>query len=251
VDRSVEIPHLEISPCSAASRPALRVILKNAEPVRLTLKNAVVQVESAHLTGPATNVTLAGNVSLKDAKNPLDLRLNGTIDLTVLESLDRDLSASGTLVADANIRGPLTQPLVAGRMQLKDANISLATFPNGLSNANGAILFSGDRATIQNLTGEIRRRQSIGDWLRFIRRWGAGFPVEAAASQMRVRYPEGVSTVADAKLAWTGTMQRSLASGSITILRTGFNARTDLGSVLAKSAQPVRTPATRTGYWVA
>jgi len=52
----------------AAGAP--EVILKNAEPVRLTLKNAVVQVESAHLTGPATNVTLAGNVSLKDAKNP-------------------------------------------------------------------------------------------------------------------------------------------------------------------------------------
>jgi len=64
---------------------------------------------------------------------------------------------------------------------------------------------------------------------------------------MRVRYPEGVSTVADTKLTWTGSLQRSLLSGGITILRTGFNARTDLGSVLAKSAGPVRTPVDRTG----
>jgi translocation and assembly module TamB len=229
----------------AAGAP--EAILKNAEPVRLTLKNAVVQVDSAHLTGPATNVTLSGKVSLQDAKSPLDLRLNGTIDLTVLESLDRDLSASGTLVADANIRGPLTQPLVAGRMQLKDANVSLATFPNGLSNANGVILFSGDRATIQTLAGESGGgKVSVTGFVSYVGGEPA-FRFEAAASQMRVRYPEGVSTVADAKLAWTGTLQRSLASGTISILRTGFNARTDLGSVLAKSAEPVRTPATRTG----
>ncbi len=245
---ALEIPRLEISPVQHGLTPVPpEAILKNAEPVRLTLKNAVVQVETAHLTGPATNVTLAGNIALKEPKNPLDLRLNGTIDLNVLESLDRDVSASGALVADARIRGPLTQPLVAGQMQLKDANLSLATFPNGLSNANGTILFSGDRATIQNLTGESGGgKVSVTGFLSYVGGEPA-FRFEAAASQMRVRYPEGVSTVADAKLAWTGTLQRSLASGTITILRTGFNARTDLGSVLAKSAEPVRTPATRTG----
>jgi len=245
---ALEIPHLELSPMKRGLAPGTpEVVLKNEGPVRLTLQNAVVRVESARFTGQSTNVTLTGSVSLKDARNPLDLRLNGTIDLTVLETFDRDLSASGSLVTDANIRGPLTQPLVAGRMQLKDANFSLTTFPNGLSNANGSILFSGDRATIQNLSGESGGgKVSVTGFVSYV----GGEPVfrfEVAASQMRLRYPEGVSTVADAKLAWTGTVQRSLASGTVTILRTGFNARTDLGSVLAKSAEPVRTPATRTG----
>jgi translocation and assembly module TamB len=173
--------------------------------------------------------------------------LNGTIDLTVLQSLDRDLSASGALVTDATIRGPLMQPSVAGRMELKNTNLSLATFPNGLSNANGVILFSGNRATIQSLTGESGGgKVSVTGFASYVGGEPA-FRFEVAANQMRVRYPEGVSTVADAKLNWTGTLQRSLVSGAITILRTGFNARTDLGSVLAKSAEPVRTPATRTG----
>jgi translocation and assembly module TamB len=206
----------------------------------------VVQVESARLTGLATNVTLTGNISLKD-KTPLDLHLNGTIDLTVLESLDRDLSAAGALVTDATIRGPLMQPSVAGRMELKNTNLSLATFPNGLSNANGVILFSGNRATIQSLTGESGGgKVSVTGFTSYVG-GDPAFRFEVAASQMRVRYPEGVSTVADAKLTWTGTLQRSLASGNITILRTGFNARTDLGSVLAKSAGPARTPVDRTG----
>jgi len=244
---ALEIPHLELSPVQRGATAGAPVItLRNEGPVRLSLKNSVVQVESARLTGLATNVTLTGNIALKD-KTPLDLRLNGTIDLTVLESLDRDLSASGALVTDATIRGPLMQPSVAGRMELKNTNLSLATFPNGLSNANGVILFSGDRATIQSLTGESGGgKVSVTGFTSYVGGEPA-FRFEVAASQMRVRYPEGVSTVADSKVTWTGTLQRSLASGNITILRTGFNARTDLGSVLAKSAEPVRTPATRTG----
>jgi translocation and assembly module TamB len=246
---ALEIPHLEISPIQrGVTTGAPEIILRNEGTVRLTLKNGVVRVESARLTGLATNVTLVGNVSLKEAKNPLDLRLNGTIDLTILESLERDLSASGTLVTDANIRGPLTQPLIAGRMQLQNANLNLATFPNGLSNANGVILFGGNRATIQSMTGESGGgKVSVTGFVSYVGGEPA-FRFEVAANQMRVRYPEGVSTVADSKLTWTGTLQRSLASGTITILRTGFNARTDLGSVLAKSAEPVRSPAaTRTG----
>jgi len=244
---ALEIPHLELSPVQrSATSGAPQITLRNEGPVRLSLKNGVVQLESARLTGQATNVTLTGNISLKD-KKLLDLRLNGTIDLTVLESLDRDLSASGALVSDATIRGPVMQPVIAGRMELKNANLSLATFPNGLSNANGVILFSGDRATIQSLTGESGGgKVSVTGFVSYVG-GDPAFRFEVAANQMRVRYPEGVSTVADSKLTWTGALQRSLASGSITILRTGFNARTDLGSVLAKSAEPVRTPATRTG----
>jgi translocation and assembly module TamB len=38
-----------------------------------------------------------------------------------------------------------------------------------------------------------------------------------------------------------------MLSGSITILRTAFNPQSDFSSLLAKSAEPVRTPAARTG----
>ncbi len=68
-----------------------------------------------------------------------------------------------------------------------------------------------------------------------------------AARGVRIRYPEGVSTVANADLTWTGTSQRNLVSGKITILRTGFNPRTDIASILATSAQPVRTYARPAG----
>jgi translocation and assembly module TamB len=64
---------------------------------------------------------------------------------------------------------------------------------------------------------------------------------------VRVRYPEGVSTVVDASLNLTGTSDRSMLAGTVTVLRTGFNPESDFSSLLAKSAEPVRTPSARTG----
>ena len=67
------------------------------------------------------------------------------------------------------------------------------------------------------------------------------------AQDVRVRYPEDFSTVANASLNLTGATDSSMLSGTITVLRTGFNPHSDFSSILAKSAEPVRTPSAQTG----
>ena len=62
-----------------------------------------------------------------------------------------------------------------------------------------------------------------------------------------MRYPEGVSTVADASLNLTGTSDSSMLSGTVTVLRTGINLQSDFSSILARSAEPVQTPSARPG----
>jgi translocation and assembly module TamB len=73
------------------------------------------------------------------------------------------------------------------------------------------------------------------------------YRLHARAEQVRVRYPEGVSTVANASLSLTGTRDQSMLSGTVTVLRTGFNPQSDFSSLITHSAEPVRTPAARTG----
>lgn len=245
---TLEIPQLEIAPQPGTGSNAnlQSLALHNEGPIRLGLQNQAVRVESARLVGQSTDIALTGTVSFKE-KNPLDLRVNGNVDLAILRDFSSDVVASGKVAVNAAVLGPVAQPLVNGRLELHNANLNVATFPNGLSNANGVIVFSGNRATIQNLaaesgggkvtvTGSATRRADITD-LNF----------EIAADQVRLRYPEGVSTLANAKLTWTGTSQRSLASGNVTILRTGFTPRTDLVSILATSTQPANVPAVHTG----
>jgi len=246
---TLDIPQLEIAPLAGditgGNRQAMT--LRNQGPIRLAMQNSVVRVESARLVAQNTSFSLTGTISLKD-KSPLDLRVNGNLNLEVLENFNPDLISSGMLTADATVRGPLTQPSITGRAQLKDANLNVATLPNGISNASGVILFTGDRATIQSFTGESGGGSVNVTGFASYSGSDVAFHFELIARQVRVRYPEGVSTMASAQLTWTGSTQRSLVSGTARILRTGFNPRTDFASILAKSAEPVRTPAARTGF---
>ena len=245
---SLDIPQLEIAPLAGdiAGGNRQAVTLRNQGPIRLAMQNSVVRVESARLVAQDTDLTFSGTVSLKE-KNPLDLRVNGNLNLAVLENFNPDFVSSGKLTADAAIRGPLTRPLITGRADLKEADLNVATIPNGISHANGVILFTGDRATIQTFTGESGGGTvSVAGFASYVG-GDVAFHFELTARQVRVRYPEGVSTVASTRLTWTGSMKRSLVSGTARILRTGFNPRTDFASILATSAEPVRTPAARSG----
>ncbi|HLH19019.1 MAG TPA: translocation/assembly module TamB domain-containing protein [Bryobacteraceae bacterium] len=241
----LRVPSLEIGPAPSPDVP-VNLTLRNAGPIVAALKGSTVTVSSARLVGRITDVTLSGKLDLGNP-NPLDLRVAGRIDLAAVHEFNRDFTATGTVNADAGVRGTFAAPRITGRVQFQDAAFNVADFPNGISSASGVIVFTGDRATIQAFEGEtgggkVRLTGFAGyDGGRLV------FQVHAAAKEVRVRYPEGVSTVADANLRLTGTSDRSTLGGTITIRRTGFNPQSDFGSLIATSAEPTRTPSARTG----
>jgi translocation and assembly module TamB len=246
---SLNVPQFELRPVTDAFRTRNRapLALKNAEPIAVTMQNDVIRVGRAHFTGNQTNITVGGTIALKQ-RNPLDLTISGKADLALLQTFDPEILSSGQVEADANIRGTFADPLVSGKLQLNRANLNYGELPNGLSNANGVIVFSGTRARIQNLTAESGGGKIVISGFSGFGSSGVAFRVQLDATGIRVRYPEGVSTVADASLTLSGTNEGSLLAGTITIQRTGFNPRTDLASVLAKSSEPERAPSAQAGF---
>ncbi len=242
----LRLSKFEIGPAPDAGLPAAALTLHNSGPLVATMANSVITVESARLVGRSSEIGVTGKLAL-DRKGALDLRVSGHVDLALVREFSRDFNASGTLTADATVRGPFDAPQVNGRVEFHDAAMDIADLPNGISRASGVVLFTGDRATIQSLSGETGGGKiEISGFAGY----GGGpviFRLHAQARQVRVRYPEGVSTIADASLNLTGTSDRSMIAGTITIRRAGFNPETDVSSLLAKSAEPVRTPSARTG----
>ena len=79
------------------------------------------------------------------------------------------------------------------------------TCPTESPRPAASVLFTKERATIQSLTGE-----TGGGTIELsgFASYGGGqtvFRIHARAREVRVRYPEGVSTVANASLNFTGT----------------------------------------------
>ena len=217
------------------------VSIQNQGPIALTLNQGVVHVDSAHLTGPETDIQASGTAALQTMA--LNLTLNANANLAVLQNFDRDLYSSGKVVLATTVRGTASKPLINGQLDLQNATMNYAGVPNGISNANGRVVFNGNNATIQNITaetggGKVTLAGFVGfaDTLRF--------GVRASGSNVRVRVEQGVSVTASTALRLTGTLQGSVISGDVTIDKVSYAPQSDIGSLLSRTAPPVQTPTT-------
>jgi translocation and assembly module TamB len=237
----LELPVLQITPArrTFTTTRTEQLSVRNAEPIVAEYDGKQVHVKSAHLVGPETDLRVTGAVGVSE-KAAYDLRVDGSLNLGVLQNFDTDLVSSGVATVNASIRGPLSDPNIGGRMQLKNASFSMVDLPNGLDNASGTIVFDQRRATIEKLTAQTGGGDlALSGFVQF----GSEltYSLQVRADRVRIRYPEGVSTTANASLNLTGSTRNSLMTGVVTITRAGFNPRTDLAGVLAQ-AKPTATP---------
>jgi translocation and assembly module TamB len=182
-----------------------------------------------------------------DGSSGAALNVRGSVNLIVLQLLNPDLAARGNATVQVSVRGSLKDPQVNGRMELKNASLYLSDLPNGVDNANGAVIFDRNRATIEKLTAE-----TGGGKITFTGFLGFGstlvYRLQAVADKVRVRYPEDVSTTFNATLALNGTSDASTVSGVVTMTRASFTPRADFAQVLAQAARPVSAPVAASDY---
>ena len=245
IQARLTIPKFTLSSKQAPGVTGGAFTLTNSGPIAASMVGSVVTIDSARFTARATDLSVTGKANFK-AKSALDLHVAGNVDLAILHELDRDLDGAGSVSADATVRGDISSPQVNGRVQFQNAAFSIVDVPNGLTNASGTVLFAGNRATIQNFTGETGGgKVSLSGFATYANN-EAVFRLHVQADAVRVRV-QGFSIVANAGLNFTGTNENSMLTGTVTILRTSFNTESDFSSLIAGSAQPVRTPAARTG----
>jgi translocation and assembly module TamB len=211
------------------------VMAANDGPVRLTMANQVVRVEQFRLAGEQGTrfLQLRGEIEL-GGKRQIDLHADGSLNLKLLETADPDLTAGG--VADLNLRinGTLSRPSLRGSLKVRNATITNQDFSNGLSEITGTLIFNQDRLQVQELTartgGGLLRFEGF---LTFSLPQGLFFNLTASGREIRLRYPDGVSSTVDAAFALTGTRRNALLSGDVTVTRLGLNPQFDFGAYLA------------------
>ncbi len=225
------------------------LVLRNAQPVVFEATTKNIDIRSASFVAKDTTLNASGRLAL-DSKNPWDVAVKGTINLSILQIFNPDLLASGTSLLNMTMRGPLTEPQVDGRVELQNASLFIRDLPNGVDQANGLILFDRNRATIQNLTavtGGGNVTFESGSFVGF-RGQALVYRLQATARQVRYRSPEGISITLNGTLNLVGTSDNSVLSGNVVVIRAAFNPRTDVGSLLASTAKPVSVPTAPNEY---
>jgi translocation and assembly module TamB len=215
--------------------------LQNDGPVRFTYANQNVQVEQLHIVGEGTDITGKGSVELAGERK-LHLRGDGRINLKLLQYFDPDILSYGQTNAAMDIGGTLDKPDVNGKIEVVNAGVSLIDLPNGLSNINGTFVFNQNRLQVENLVARTGGGDlTLGGYITLERQ--PYFSLSAMGHDIRLRYPQGVSAVANADLKLTGTLKSSTLSGDVTVNRFGLNPRFNFALYLdlARTNQPSPT----------
>jgi translocation and assembly module TamB len=214
------------------------VHLQSQGGVHATLANALIHLDPLHITGEETDLRAQGSLSLKENKQ-LDLAASGSISLKLAETLDPDLTASGTTTFQAEAHGPLKNPGLSGRIDFQNGSLSLEDIPNGLSQLHGTLEFNQNRLEVKSLTAMSGGGLlSVAGYLAYQN--GIYADLSVSGKEIRIRYPQGVSSLADATLRLQGSQNNLLLGGDV--LFTRFTVSPDLDiAALAAQASAVQT----------
>lgn len=214
--------------------------LRNQGPLRFSVGNGTAKIDQLHIVGTDTDITGSGTVELTGARR-LDLHGNGHLNLAVLESFNSNISSSGQVTFSVNATGKVDSPSLAGNVQIADGTVALTNLPNGLSAINGSLTFDANRLRVQRLTAKTGGGDLVlGGYVTYAN--GIFFDLSATGHDIRIRYPEGVSSQATADLRLVGTTQNSVLSGDVTITKFGLTPQFDLATYVQRAKQTPAPP---------
>jgi translocation and assembly module TamB len=216
------------------------VKLQNDGPVQFRVTDGTLRIEKLHIVGDGTDLRAAGTAQLT-AERALRLDTTGHVNLSLAQNLYPDLHTTGSADVTANITGTVAEPVVKGRIVIANAGIAFDEPPIALSEMNGTLVFNQDRLEIEQLSGK-----SGGGTLALKGYLSYGrvreFNVTAQGEGIRLRYPPGMSSTANADLRFSGNEAGGTLAGDLTVTRFGLSQGFDFGSYVNRSRASTTLP---------
>ncbi len=212
--------------------------VQNVGPIRFEVAEQTVLLENLHLAGSGTDFTAHGRAHLTGPRE-LDLRLDGSVNMTLLQSLNPKILARGNLGVKLDASGTLSQPVLQGRLEVKNTFVSHNDFPSGLSDLNGVLRFDRNRIQIESLTGSTGGGTVALTGSATYQNGSFLLDFGATAHGVRLRYPPGVSSTANADLRLTGSTNSAVLSGDVLVTKLAVTPGFDFAAYIEKSKQAV------------
>jgi translocation and assembly module TamB len=224
---------------SAFSVTSQGITLKTAGPLQIGLRNGLATLDAVHITGPDTDLRASGSAQVLGAIDPktkqpgsgagrLDVKALGSINVGIVHTLDPDIVSSGKIVFSIGAGGVLANPALNGNVHFQNVNAAVDGIPNGLTNMNGTLAFTGNRLVVQSLTATTGGGQlKLGGFLTY--RDGVYADLIAEGEKVRVRL-YGLSGTANASLHLQGGTTGALLSGNVLLTRFGVGPDVDFAA---------------------
>jgi translocation and assembly module TamB len=220
------------------------VKIKNQGPIRFSVANQSLQIDQFHLLGENTDISANGRVHLTGDRE-LDLKAQGQVNLKLIESFNPDFTSSGVVSVDVAVAGPLAKPVMQGRVQVASGAIAYIDLPSALSDINGSLVFNQDRLQIESLTAHTGGGLVTFGGYATAYNGKFNFDLSVRGQDVRLRYPPGVSAMANTDLHFVGSSAASTLSGEIIVTKLAMTPGFDFGGYLDRSQSSAMAPTNR------
>ena len=218
VEAHVSIPVLQ------ASYQSLQIGIK--QPIRADYSNSVATLQPADIEGTGTSLHAQGRIPIGGSSTPT-IAATGSLDLRILKILAPDVQSSGSLAVDVKASGTSSAPQVQGQVRLQNVAFSTQDAPIGIEKLNGTLDISNDRVQVSQMRGTMGGGQvSLGGAITY--RPNLQFNLAMQSQSVRLLYPDGLRTLLDANLAFSGTRAASTLNGRVLIDSLSFTPDFDL-----------------------
>ncbi|HEY6763867.1 MAG TPA: translocation/assembly module TamB domain-containing protein, partial [Candidatus Sulfotelmatobacter sp.] len=222
-DKSQLEAHLTI-PQFSASYQTLEI--GAAGPIRADFARSVLTLQPSEIRGTGTSLRIQGTVPLAGTAAPT-LAASGTVDVRILRIMAPDVESSGTIALDVRASGSEKNPELQGQFRLQNIALATAAAPLGVENLNGTLDLVNNRVEVSSLTAQVGGgRVSMGGSIGY--RPSLQFNLAMQAHNIRLRYPDGLRTLLDGNLAFSGTSEASTLNGKVLIDSLSFTPDFDL-----------------------
>jgi translocation and assembly module TamB len=225
------------------------VKLENNGPLEFQYSSNEVHVLHANFKSTGSDFTLEGSARFGGTR-ALQMGINGTVDLRLLGGFIPSLDIRGSAAINTKIEGTLDRPQIIGRMQVQDVSANYGDFPVGLSKVTGTFIFDTSRMNFSEVHAEIGGGQmtlsgnlTYGEGMN-----SARYDITSKATNVRIRYPEGMSWLANGTLRFSGNLQAAQLAGNVTIQRVLMSQGFDLASLIGSSSSPLAAPLTSSAF---
>jgi len=204
------------------------------------VRDANLEFKDGQLYIPLTRIELLekGSLTVKGRGEPgktLDFDIKGDIPLEAVASLVKEIeSATGQILLNASIKGPVEAPLVNGELVFKGLGMAVEGVEQDLKNIEGSIKLTPEKIEILGFKGYLDEgRFDIGGSVE-LEKWVArSFDIKFNAHQLSLDIPDLMDLSINCDLGLAGSDQASKLKGEIVLLEGRYYKDVELDLIAA------------------
>jgi len=210
--------------------------LELVAPAALDLNGGRLTTGALELAGPESRLVL--EVGYDVAREELDARAEGYVDLGVLLGGIAGLRASGRVDLQVQARGPRAAPVLSGTLRATAARIRPVALPQALEPLEFTAVLDGKGLRLTELRARVGNGEVTATGRAdFEDLTLARFDVELALTNVKLAYPAGFRGIYEGPMRVTGTPEAMRVEGRLTLLHGLYDADFDLGALVAGGAR--------------